>query len=310
MQVGPLAPPEVGIGDDAAVVAGPDGALLLVAADLVVSGVHADLSYCSFADVGWKALAANVSDIAAMGGRPSHALVSVVSPPGTDLDELYAGLLAAAAEYGCTVVGGDLSGGTELVVAVTMTGAVPPPPAAAGAGVGAGAPAVALGGPVLRSGARAGDTIFLTGPLGASAAGLALLRVAGRAASGPLAEAHRRPRARVEEGVTAACCGATAMIDVSDGLAPDLGHLAEASGIGYSLDEVPVAEGATLAGALGGGEDYELVFTAADPARVAAGFAGAGLRPPVVVGTCVADPAARLLGGVPVTATGFEHQLG
>jgi|HubBroStandDraft_1064217.scaffolds.fasta_scaffold31275_1 thiamine-monophosphate kinase len=295
--VGPLVPPEVGIGDDAAVVATPASGLLLIAADLVVAGVHADLTFCSFADVGWKAVAVNVSDIAAMGGRPLHALVSVVVAPGTDLDELYEGLVAASSRYGCTIAGGDLSGGPDLVVAVTVTGAMPQgpdPPEAS---------------PVLRSGARAGDTIFVTGPLGSSSAGLALLR-SDPDAGGPLAAAHKRPSALVEEGVTAGRCGATAMIDVSDGLATDLGHVADASQVGFALDSVPVADGATLADALGGGEDYELVFTAPDGAAVLAGFAGAGLRAPLVIGRCLEDRASRLLAGEPVPSTGFEHHLG
>ncbi|MGH9067568.1 MAG: thiamine-phosphate kinase, partial [Acidimicrobiales bacterium] len=171
---------ETWIGDDAAVVAGPDGPLLL-AADLVVAGVHADLDLVSLDDLGWKALAVNVSDLAAMGGHPLHALVSVAGPPTTDLDALYRGLAGAAAEWSCPVVGGDLANAPVLVVAVSVTGTT----------VG-GRPAV------LRSGARPGDTLFVTGPLGSSAAGLAALREARSDPIGwALAEAHRRPRARV-----------------------------------------------------------------------------------------------------------------
>jgi thiamine-monophosphate kinase len=288
---GKLDPPEVGMGDDAAVVAVPAGGRLLLTADLVVEGVHFDLSYCSPSDVGWKALAVNVSDVAAMGGEPLHALVSVVVPAGGDLAGLYEGLVASAGEHGCRVVGGDLSSGSELVVSVVVTGRV------AGAG------------PVLRSGARPGDTVFLTGPLGASAAGLALL-LADPGASGPLAEAHRRPHARVAEGLAALSAGATAMIDVSDGLATDLGHVARASGVGVSLDEVPVAAGATLEQAVGGGEDYELLFTAPDPSAVIGAFEDAGLRPPVAIGSCVADASVRLLRGEPLGQEGFEHRIG
>jgi thiamine-monophosphate kinase len=160
-------------------------ARFLLAADLVVAGVHADLAYCSLADIGWKALAVNVSDMAAMGGTPTHAVVSVVLPAGTDLDLLYEGLLLAAARYRCPIAGGDLSGGRQLVVSVAVTGTT------------AGRP------PVLRSGARPGDTLFVTGPLGASAAGLAVL-LRDPSDAGPLAAAHRRPLARVEEGVAAA----------------------------------------------------------------------------------------------------------
>ncbi|HWC12173.1 MAG TPA: AIR synthase related protein, partial [Acidimicrobiales bacterium] len=147
------------IGDDAAVVPGPSGDLLL-AADAVVAGVHADLALVGLDDLGWKALVVNVSDIAAMGGRPTHALTTVAGPlDDIDVDLLYDGLTAAAEAYDCPVVGGDLSSAPVLVVAVAVVGdagPVPPPP-------------------VPRSGARPGDTLFTTGPLGSAAAGLALL---------------------------------------------------------------------------------------------------------------------------------------
>ncbi|HET7488951.1 MAG TPA: thiamine-phosphate kinase [Acidimicrobiales bacterium] len=282
-------PGETWIGDDAAVVAPPAGRLLL-AADAVVAGVHADLSLVGLDDLGWKAVAANVSDIAAMGGRPLHLLVTVCAPRGTDVDVLFAGVAEAAAAYGCPVVGGDLAGAPELVVAVAVTGTTGDGPA------------------VLRSGARPGDRLFATGPLGASAAGLRLLR-AGAAGDDPLVRAHRRPEARVAGGAAAREAGATAMVDVSDGLAADAGHLAEASGVGLALDRVPVAAGATGDEALGGGEDYELVFAAHDPVRVAGAFAAAGLPPPVEIGRCTADPAERTLAGRPLPAAGWEHDF-
>lgn len=282
------APPryETWIGDDAAVVASHGGHALL-AADLVVAGVHADLALVGLDDLGWKAVAVNVSDIAAMGGTPSQLLVSVAGPPDTDLDLLYDGIAAASAEYRCPVVGGDLAAAPVLVVAVTVVGD--------GGEVVSGPP------PVLRSGAQPGDAIFVTGPLGASAAGLRLLQGGHR--EGPLVDAHRRPRARVAEGTAARSAGATSMIDVSDGFGADLGHLLDESGVGADVDPsaLPLAEGATADEAWDGGEDYELVFTAPEPARVLAGFAEAGLRPPVRVGTIDSDPAAR-----PPTG-GWEH---
>src|SRR5687768_8557077 len=130
---------ETWIGDDAAVLAAPTGPLLL-AADAVVEGVHADLTRTSLADLGWKALAVNVSDIAAMGGRPLHAVVTVAVPPGRsdDVTALYDGLLPAAEAFGCAVVGGDLTAGPALVVTVAVTGTIDD---------------VDAGGPVLRSGA-------------------------------------------------------------------------------------------------------------------------------------------------------------
>jgi thiamine-monophosphate kinase len=250
------------IGDDAAVVEPPDGPLLL-AADTVVVGVHTppDLA---LEDVGWKAVVVNVSDIAAMGGRPLYLLVTVAAPQGTDLDRLFDGVAEAAHAYVCPVVGGDLTSAASLIVTVAVVGTVD-------------------GTPVLRSGASPGEAIYVTGPLGAAAA------------SGWT----RRPLARVAEGVDARGAGATAMIDVSDGLVADLGHIADESGVGFALDEVPVAPGATLEQALTGGEDYELVFTA-PVARLPLGFR---------IGVCTAEPAQRTLAGQPVPAGGWEHKF-
>jgi thiamine-monophosphate kinase len=286
---------EVWIGDDAAVVA-PEAGMVLLTTDFTIAGVHADLDLIGVEDMGWRAVAAAVSDIAAMGGRATHVLVAVAGPPGTKLDDLYVGVAEAVAVHGCQIVGGDLSNADEVVVAVTVTGVV-----------------AGDEGPVLRSGASPGDLLFLTGPVGASAAGLRTLR----AQVGPdrqpshetaVVRAHRRPRARLAEGEAARRAGATAMIDVSDGLAADLGHLVEASGVGYTLDRVPVAPGATVEEALGGGEDYELVFAAADADRITRGFADAGLAPPTAIGVCTADRAQREWAGVTVTAAGWEHR--
>lgn len=249
------------IGDDAAIVDPPDGPLLL-AADAVVAGVHTPAGL-PLEDLGWKAVVVNVSDIAAMGGRPLHLLVTVAAPPGTDLDRLFDGVAEAAQAYLCPVVGGDLTSGETLVVSVAVTGTVD-------------------GTPVTRSGASPGEVIYVTGPLGAAAA------------SGWT----RRPLARVAEGVDARGAGATAMIDVSDGLVADLGHIADESGVGFALEDVPVAPGATVEQALTGGEDYELVFTAP------ASLVPVGLR----IGACTADPAERTLAGRALpTAGGWEH---
>ncbi len=287
----PPPPGETWIGDDAAVlVAPPAAAALLFASDAVVAGVHVDLDLMSCADAGWKALVANVSDVAAMGGRPWRCVAAVTGASAAQLEQIGAGLAAAAERFACPLVGGDLAGGAQLVVSVAILG-------------------VAAGRPVLRSGARAGDTLLVTGPLGASAAGLRELK-ADRRAGGSTVEAHRRPLARVEEGIAAAEAGATAMIDVSDGLGLDLHRMAVASGVGVELDSVPVAAGASLDEALAGGEDYELVFAVPVPPAVIRRFASAGLRAPVVIGRCVENPAARLLGGSPFEPRGFEHTLG
>jgi thiamine-monophosphate kinase len=279
---------ETWIGDDAAAVAPPPESLLL-ATDLVVAGVHVDLDLVGVDDMGWKAMAVNVSDVAAMAGRPRQALVAVAGPASTDLDALFDGLTEAAGHYRCPVVGGDLANADILVVSVAVTG-------------------TSGGRPVVRrDGARPGDTLFVTGPLGASAAGLELLR-RGRDRDAPeLAAAHRRPQARVEEGQAARAGGATAMIDLSDGLALDLDRVAEASGVGLVITEVPVAEGATAEQALGGGEDYELAFSAPDPEVVVAAFRAARLRRPVRIGSCTADPEERRLDGGRLQPTGWQH---
>jgi len=281
-----------------AVVPGPSGPLLL-AADAVVAGVHADLELVGLDDMGWKALVANVSDVAAVGGRPCYALVTVAGPLAQiDFDLLYDGLTAAADAYACPIVGGDLSSSATLVLSVAV------------AGEGGAGPAP----PVLRSGATPGDTLFVTGPLGSSAAGLALLR-AGRGADDPdLSLAHRRPRARLAEGSAARAAGATAMIDVSDGLAADLRHLADASGVGVVVERVPVAMGVSRVSdepealALGGGEDYELVFAAPDPARVEAVFAELGLGKPLRIGRCTPDPDERRLREGDLPEVGWVHR--
>lgn len=281
-------PGETWIGDDTAVVSTGSGWLLL-AADTVVEGVHADLTLTGLDDLGWKVMAANVSDVAAMGGVPDKALVAVSGPAQVDLDLLYRGIAAAAACFRCPVVGGDLTNAPLLVVTVAVTGRVE-------------------AAPVLRSGARPGDGIWVSGPLGASAAGLRSYRRGGPA-DGPVDEAlraaHARPRPALRAGLAARAAGAHAMIDVSDGLSADLGHLADASGVGFLLDRVPVAPGATEADALGGGEDYALVFTAPDAEAVRMAFAG--LTPPELIGRCTEDPTGRLLRGVPLPVAGWEH---
>jgi thiamine-monophosphate kinase len=245
-------------GDDAAVVRTTEETL--AAADLLVEGRHFDFAFSSPADVGFKAVTVNVSDIAAMGGRPRYVLVSIGAPAATPvgvLESLYDGIGEAARAYGVAVAGGDTVGADEIIVSVAVLGE----PGA--------------GGIVLRSGARAGDLLCVTGELGAAAAGLALLRAEGDPAARALAdrypklaEAHRRGVARVREGEAAATAGARAMIDVSDGLISDAGHLCERSGVGLILDghTVPAAAGVAeveeWAGASGlalsGGDDYEL----------------------------------------------------
>jgi len=202
------------------------------------------------------------------------------------------GVAEASTATGCPVAGGDVSAAGELVVAVTVLGTVE-----------------GDGTAVSRSGASAGDAVLVTGPCGGSAAGLRELRAGAGSGSG---EAYRRPVARLREGEAARRAGVHAMIDVSDGLALDLHRLADASGVGFALDEVPVAEGANLEEALGGGEDYELLIALDEGASGALvhDFVERGLRRPIRIGSLVGDPRTRLLGGDELARLGWQHRLG
>ena len=257
----------VGLGDDAAVVEPGTGSSVLTT-DLLVDGVHFERGSTSARDLGAKAIAVNVSDIAAMGASPRYALASLALPSDIEaawVVELYGGMRAACEEYALALVGGDLSRAERLVISVVILGEV------------------SRGRAVTREGARAGEAIVVTGSLGAAAAGLALSRApapvllaalsAGWARE--LLDALARPAARVGEGVTLAQCGATAMMDLSDGLAKDLSRLCMASGVGarVRLADVPIPEAVRAAAAalavdplefaVSGGEDYELLATIA-----------------------------------------------
>jgi thiamine-monophosphate kinase len=257
----------VGPGDDAAVVAPPRGATVLTT-DMLVEGVHFDRSLTSARDLGAKSMVVNVSDVAAMAASPRYALVALGLSDADDpswVVELYGGMRAACDEYALSLVGGDVNRSPVSVISVTVIGEV------------------AEGRAVLRSGARPGDRIVVTGSLGAAAGGLLLAR-SGNAAMATdwgrsLLEAHFRPVARVGEGQTLAQSGATAMMDLSDGLLLDLSRLCAESAVGARLElsSVPVAVGLLslaevlacdpLELALSGGEDYELMATI-DPDEV------------------------------------------
>ena len=246
----------VGIGDDAAVLDPPMKRLQLVTTDMLVENVHFRLDIAKPFQIGWKSLAVNISDIAAMGGEPTYAFVSIGLTRETTVefvDELYSGIKEAAEAYSVDIVGGDTVSSPEVIINISLLGEVE---------------AENL---VLRSGAKAGDAIAVTGDLGGSAAGLALLK---RGVSMDGIEKHLMPVPRVCEGRLLAKSGCvTSMIDISDGLASEVHHICEQSKTGARLymKDVPLSDNvfriAELTGgnpydfALYGGEDYELLFT-------------------------------------------------
>ena len=252
----------VGIGDDAAVWQPSRSHRSVITTDALVEGVHFSLQWMSAADAGWRAMAANASDIAAMGARPLLATIALGVPAGADEETIlawYRGLDGCARETGIEICGGDITRAPVWMISITAVGEVSPTHLK------------------LRSQARPGDAIVATGPLGASRAGLMQLS-GGISLEPPLAsaavEAHRRPRARVDEGRwLGASRYVRAMIDCSDGLSTDLLRLLRASGCGARIEAVPIADAARAAAvalgeeperfALAGGEDFELIATVA-----------------------------------------------
>lgn len=306
----------VGIGDDAAVMRPAGGEEIVAASDALVEGVHFRLDWSTAADVGFKAVSVNVSDIAAMGAEPRWLLLALCAPGSIDsdvLEGLYGGIVEACALYGTELVGGDTVRANELVLAVTAIGELD-------------------GDPMLRSQAKVGDRLAVTGPLGRAAAGVNLLLTQDPAATGgarsatasekgkdvvpedaiACIDAHRRPIARVAEGRKLRAAGVRAALDVSDGLAADVKRLSEASEVGIELDEerLPIApEALRVADArgwdarqmvLGGGEDLELLLSVdGDPARI--GLIEIGRV--VEEGLWLVSDTER----VPLEAAGYDH---
>jgi thiamine-monophosphate kinase len=263
----------VGPGDDAAVVATPDGRVVATT-DVLVEGVHFRRDWSSAYDVGRKAAAANLADVAAMGARGTALLVGLAAPADLPLAwslELTDGLRDEAAVVGASVVGGDVVRSEALVISVTALGDLEGRA------------------PVTRAGAQPGDVVVLAGELGRSAAGLREL--AAGATSGPDVDAHRRPEPPYEMGPVLARAGATAMCDVSDGLVADLGHIARASGVSIDLDAADELF-------LTGGEDHALAATLPATAEVPAGAR--------VIGRVAAGPPTVTVAGEPATG-GWDH---
>jgi thiamine-monophosphate kinase len=287
----------LGIGDDGALLRAPAGQALVAAMDALVSGVHFPADTPP-ADIGWKALAVNLSDLAAMGAEPAWALLSLTLPEedGDWLDAFLDGFMRLADAHRLALVGGDTTRG-PLALCVQVLGFVPP------------------GAALRRQGARPGDRLWVTGTLGDAAAGLA--RWGTVALDDPLVARLLRPTPRIEAGL-ALRGQAHAAIDVSDGLLADLGHLCTASGVGAELVAARLPASAALAGyptdqrlawQLGGGDDYELLF--ALPEGVDAGE----LLPPgldaTAIGRIIGEPGVHVLDGeghqLAVARAGYQH---
>jgi len=281
--------PEIGeifFGDDAAVLLAPAGKMVVACTDAAVMGVHLDPRYFGAADLGWRAMAATLSDLAAMGSEPWRALVTVIAPDTTEVIDAMEGAQAAAQSFGTTIVGGDVSSGSELSVSVTALGLSDP-------------------NYLTRAAARPGDSIFVTGPLGGSAAGLRYAQ-SNDTAHPELIDRHARPRPRFREGRCAVLAGASAAIDTSDGLGLDLERLCQASGVGGALDLIPVLDGAQESEALSGGEDYELIMTTSRPEELVRMFQAEGLPSPIRIGL-ITEGQGVTFKGEPLKAEGYEH---
>jgi len=297
----PSPPPEVvvPIGDDCAVLRFGD-ALWVVAADMLVEGRHFK-EWASPEDVGYKAVAVNVSDVVAMGGVPRFVLASGGANEAETALRCMEGVLRACEEFGVYPLGGDTTGAAALTVDVSILGQL-------------------AHAPVLRSGGRPGDLLAVTGELGASAAGLLALED-GDAGPERLVKKHLRPEPRVTSGRVAARLGAHAMIDLSDGLASDVRHLCEMSGVGCRIDLglLPVAgdtrEYLRSSGrdpeilAATGGEDYELLVAA--PEKVVEALVKESETPITVIGGMVGEEVVFVRSDEPVeNLAGWDHYAG
>ncbi len=296
---------EIAIGDDAAAWLPTPGRWEVLTTDALVEGIHFRLSTTGWRDLGWKAMAENVSDVAAMGGRPRRAFVTLGVPGKsrvTNLEDLYLGMQELCSEYQLAIVGGDTVAAAMVFISISVVGEVD--------------------GPGLRRAAgQPGDLVAVTGTLGGSRGGLELLEGGLTDTDDPdeqqLIARHRRPCPRVAEGLVLAHVGARCGMDLSDGLLGDAAKLARASGVGVALrrDLVPVDRALARRFrvrardlALAGGEDYELLIAAPQPVveHASAVLVDRGLSPLTIVGDLTAEPATgvRLLdcSGRPVEA--------
>jgi thiamine-monophosphate kinase len=273
-----------GMGDDCAVLRPRAREDLVFTTDFVIEGRHFELATHSAQDIGHKALARSLSDLAAMGGEPVFCLVSLALPTTLAarwVKAFYDALLSLAARFQISLAGGDLASFEKVVVDVMCCGRVP------------------RGKALLRSSAKAGDDVFVTGELGGSAHGFSVRR-------GAAWRRHLRPEPRLAAGTALRKLGATSCIDLSDGLSLDLARLCRESKAGAKLDgALPLARGASVEEALHGGEDYELLFTARPWAKIPKRI---GRLPVTRIGTMVQAKAGQVwFGGRLLRPGGFDH---
>ena len=295
----------VGIGDDAAVV-GVTGGRVVVSTDMLVEGRHFRRDWSTGADIGAKAAAQNLIDVAVMGARTTTLVVALGLPADLPVEwvtDFYAGLRAEAEAQGAAIVGGDLVRSDRVVISVTAIGELTGPD------------------PVLRSGAEPGDVVAVAGRLGWAAAGLSILSRGFRTPRA-LVDAHRRPEPPYEAAAAAAAGGATAMIDVSDGLVADLGHIARASEVAIEVDPSllaiaePVASAAAafnadpLVWVLTGGEDHAVAATFPADAALPEGFTAIGVVRDVADVELLEAPGVTVGGRVPRGSGGHDHFTG
>jgi thiamine-monophosphate kinase len=285
----------VGIGDDAAVLRAPD-ARVVATMDLLVEGRHFRRDWSAAHDVGCKAAARNLADIAAMGAVPTALLVGFATPgdlPAAWARDLVRGLAQESARAGASVAGGDVSSADTIMIAVTALGDL------------------AGRDPVTRGGARPGDRLAVAGRLGRSAAGLAMLQAGLDQPAGPVA-AHLRPQPPYDAGPEAAVLGATSMIDISDGLVQDLGHVAEASGVRIDIETARLADDSQLraaAAALGDADWLAWVLAGGEDHALAATFAAGAELPErwSVIGSVGVGSGVRVDGRSSRGRSGWDH---
>jgi thiamine-monophosphate kinase len=292
----------LGLGDDAAVVAAPDGRVV-ISTDMLVEGRHFRRDWSSPSDVGRKAAAQNLIDVCVMGATPTTLVVALAIPADLPVEWVtgfYQGMRMEAEGIGASIVGGDVVRNDRIVISVTVLGDL------------------AGGTPVLRSTAGVGDTVAVCGRLGWAAAGLSILSRGFRSPAS-LVDAHRRPEPPYAAALAAARGGATAMLDVSDGLISDLGHLARASGVAIDVDpnslrvDDPVRAAAAAFNAnplkwlLTGGDDHAVVATFPEGVALPEGFYEIAMVLDVADGAPLTAPGVTVGGRVPLGGGGHDH---